>query len=161
MKPSVKCYLQVALAENDGHLPARTDFKQWLQAAWLRPKQQAEVTLRLVDLAEGQSLNRDYRGKDYATNVLTFGYDDADLPVQIPLQGDLVFCHAVVVREALEQNKTVRDHYAHLTVHGMLHLQGYDHEQEAEAEAMEQLERQILARLGLADPYAEPPCAAP
>ena len=104
--------------------------------------------------SEGRALNRHYRGKDYATNVLSF---PADLPagVKMPLLGDLVICAPVVVREAREQRKSPQAHYAHLTVHGVLHLLGWDHDDDKEAEAMEQLEREILAGLGLPDPYAE------
>ncbi len=93
-------------------------------------------------------LNRDYRGKDYATNVLTFVYDDMQ-----PLAGDLVFCAPVVAREALEQGKNLLSHYAHLTVHGMLHLQGYDHETDAEAEEMEALESALIVKMGYPPPY--------
>jgi len=110
----------------------------------------AELTVRIVDTEEGQSLNRDYRHKDYATNVLTFDY--ATEPV---VQADLVLCGPVVAREALEQGKTLQAHYAHLLVHAALHAQGWDHEtSEADAEAMEAQESAILARLGVADPYA-------
>ncbi|TNY24961.1 rRNA maturation RNase YbeY, partial [Fulvimonas soli] len=104
-------------------------------------------------LAEGRALNRDYRGKDYATNVLSF---PAELPpgMALPLIGDLAICAPVVAREAREQGKRERDHWAHLTVHGVLHLLGYDHIAEADAEAMETLEARILAGLGITDPYA-------
>ena len=102
-----------------------------------------------MDTEEGQALNRDYRGKDYATNVLSFPYD-----VEPVVFGDLVICPAVVAREAAEQGKTAEAHYAHLVVHGMLHLQGYDHENDADARRMEDQERQLLAGLGYADPYS-------
>jgi probable rRNA maturation factor len=108
----------------------------------------AELTVRFVDAEEGRQLNAQYRGKDYATNVLSFPY--AREPV---LAGDLVLCLPVVLREAATQGKTVAAHFAHLVVHGMLHLQGYDHENSAEARRMEQRERDILARLGYPDPY--------
>jgi probable rRNA maturation factor len=107
----------------------------------------AEVTLRIVGPAEGQRLNREYRGKDHATNVLSFPY------TRKPLTGDIVICAAVVAREAREQGKTLRAHYAHLVVHGCLHLQGMDHEVEGEAARMERRERKVLAALGFADPY--------
>lgn len=107
------------------------------------------MTLRIVDAEEGQSLNRDFRGKDYATNVLTFSYGfDAGV-----LGGDIVLCAPVVERESREQGKVLLDHYAHLTVHGVLHMQGYDHETEAEAEAMESQEVAILQKLGFNNPY--------
>lgn len=110
----------------------------------------AEITVRIVDADEGQALNRDYRHKDYATNVLTFDY--AQEPV---VMADLVLCAPVVEREAREQNKTLEEHYAHLLVHGTLHAQGWDHETSAtDAEEMEAYETDILQALGFADPYA-------
>jgi len=112
--------------------------------------QPAEIVLRLVDETEGRELNRQFRGKDYATNVLTFVYDDMQ-----PLTGDIVLCAPVVSQEAQQQHKDRLAHYAHLTVHGVLHLQGYDHIDDAEAAQMEQLETQILAKLGYPGPYAE------
>ncbi|MGQ4583764.1 rRNA maturation RNase YbeY [Lysobacter sp. F60174L2] len=133
-------------------VPAATSFRRWVAAALDGRIRQADLAVRLVDDREGRALNRHYRGKDYATNVLSF---PADLPegVKLPLLGDLVICAPVVAREAREQGKRLNDHYAHLTVHGALHLLGWDHEDEREAECMEQLEREILATLGIADPY--------
>jgi len=111
-----------------------------------------ELAIRIVGLEEGQALNRDYRGKDYPTNVLSF---PAELPpgVALPLIGDLAICAPVVAREAAEQGKKPTQHWAHMTVHGVLHLLGYDHLEDAEAERMESLETRILASLGIADPY--------
>lgn len=124
----------------------RTDFRRWARAALTGGGQ---VTIRLVNADEGQALNRDYRGKDYATNVLSFPYQ-----TEPRLAGDLVICPEVVAREAAEQGKPLAAHYAHLVVHGMLHLQGYDHETgEDDAEIMENEERKILAALGYPDPY--------
>jgi probable rRNA maturation factor len=135
-------------------IPAAASFRTWVAAALHGRIREADLAVRLVDEPEGRALNRHYRGKDYATNVLSF---PADLPegVKLPLLGDLVLCAPVVAREAAEQGKTLRGHYAHLTVHGVLHLLGWDHGDDVEAEAMEQLEREILAGLGIDDPYRE------
>ena len=131
----------------------RPKLRRWVQAALLGP---AELTIRFVDAAEGQVLNRDYRAKDYATNVLTFAYNEGEeLAPDEPTRADIVLCTDVLEREALEQGKTVEEHSAHLVVHGVLHAQGYDHEDDADAMEMEQCERDILAALGFADPYAE------
>jgi len=124
----------------------RADFVRWARAALVGG---GEIAIRLVDPDEGQTLNKEYRGKDYATNVLSFPYDTE--PV---VMGDLVICPSVVAREAAEQNKPLAAHYAHMTVHGMLHLQGWDHENDDDAEAMEQEETEILAALGYPNPYA-------
>ncbi len=139
--------LSVQYACNPEGLPLRADFVRWARAAL---EGGGNITIRLVDAEEGQELNRDYRGKDYATNVLSFPYDTEPL-----VMGDLVICPSVVAREAAEQNKPLDAHYAHLTVHGMLHLQGWDHEEDDEAQAMEDTEREILAALGYSDPYAD------
>jgi probable rRNA maturation factor len=109
----------------------------------------AEVTLRIVGRTEGRKLNLDYRGKDYATNVLTFTYPDQPM-----LSGDIVLCAPVVRQEARAQRSALTAHYAHLVVHGMLHLQGYDHQHHRQAKAMERLETEIVTRLGYPDPYA-------
>jgi len=127
--------------------PTRAQVRRWVRAACGIP---AEVTVRCVDAEEGQALNREYRGKDYATNVLSFPYESG-----ARICGDLVLCLPVIEREAQEQGKSLEAHSAHLIVHGMLHLQGYDHEtSQADAERMEAIERQILADLGYPDPYA-------
>ncbi|MEC5205137.1 putative rRNA maturation factor [Vogesella perlucida] len=140
--------------ETEQALPEGKQWRRWCQAALQRQHQHAQVSLLVVDEAEGRQLNHDYRGKDYATNVLSFALNEGDTVAGMPLFGDLVFCAPVVAREAAEQGKTLEAHYAHLTVHGMLHLQGFDHEQDDEAEVMEALETVILAKLGYADPYA-------
>jgi probable rRNA maturation factor len=123
--------------------------RRWIQAALFAP---AELTIRFVDKEEGQVLNRDYRGKDYATNVLTFAYTE-DMESEVT-QADIILCTDVLEKEAAEQGKSVVDHTAHLIVHGVLHAQGYDHEDEEEANEMEGLEVEILATLGLKNPYA-------
>jgi probable rRNA maturation factor len=127
-------------------LPLRADFVRWAHAAL---KGGGQVTIRLVEEQEGRTLNNAYRGKDCATNVLSFPYETGPR-----LLGDLVICPAVVEREAAGQGKPLAAHYAHLTVHGMLHLKGWDHENEGDAQAMEDEERAILAALGYPDPYA-------
>jgi probable rRNA maturation factor len=136
-------------------LPAPVSFRRWVESALRGAKRRkpAELSIRIVGADEGRVLNRDYRGKDYATNVLSF---PVELPpgVVLPLIGDLAICAPVVLREAAEQGKAARDHWAHLTVHGVLHLLGHDHIEDREAEAMEALETRILADLGIADPYA-------
>ena len=144
--PGKRLNLSVQYACNREGLPLRADFLRWARAALVGG---GEITIRLVDPDEGQELNAEYRGKDYATNVLSFPYDTE--PV---VMGDLVICPSVVAREASEQNKPLAAHYAHLTVHGMLHLQGWDHDNDDDAEAMENEEKEILAALGYPDPYA-------
>ena len=132
----------------------RTAIRRWVQAALLAP---AVFTIRFVAEDEGRTLNRDYRGKDYATNVLTFAYSEDsgdELSDDEPTQADIVLCSDVLMKEAGEQQITIEQHAAHLVVHGVLHAQGYDHEEDDEAVEMEQLETDILARLGLPDPYA-------
>ncbi|MBU3736285.1 MAG: rRNA maturation RNase YbeY [Methylobacterium sp.] len=137
-------HLAVQFAVQGDGLPTRPQLRRWVKSALSHP---AEITLRLVDEAEGRALNRDYRGKDYATNVLTFILNDN------PLMGDIVLCAPVVSAEAAAQGKPVEAHFAHLVVHGVLHLQGYDHENDAEAAEMEALETQIVTKLRYPDPY--------
>lgn len=127
----------------------RALLRRWVQAALLGP---AELTLRFVDESEGRTLNRDYREKDYATNVLTFAYGETEDAI---MQADIVFCVDVLMREAAERRISSAQHTAHLVVHGVLHAQGYDHEVEDDAEEMEKFETEILARLGIPDPYAD------
>ncbi|HZX32423.1 MAG TPA: rRNA maturation RNase YbeY [Rhodocyclaceae bacterium] len=146
MPPSQRLNLSVQYACNKDGVPSRDAVRRWARAALVGG---GEVTVRFVEPDEGQELNREYRGKDYATNVLSFPYETE--PV---VMGDMVICPAVVEREAAEQGKPVEAHYAHLVVHGMLHLQGWDHDDDAEAQDMENKEREILAALGYPDPYA-------
>lgn len=127
-------------------IPAPTSLRQWAQAAL---KKKGALTIRIVDEEESETLNGRYRHKQKPTNVLSFGYDERGV------LGDLVICAPVVEREAKEQGKTVRAHWAHMVVHGCLHLQGHDHEKEAEAAAMESLEIRILGKLGFNNPYLE------
>ena len=141
-----KLGLTVQYASRATGLPSRRQLRRWAAAALT---QDAEVTLRIVGKPEGRRLNRDFRGKDYATNVLTFTY-----PGQRPLAGDIVLCAPVVRQEAGAQGVSLAAHYAHLVVHGILHLQGYDHEHAREAEVMERLETEIVTRLGYPEPYA-------
>ena len=145
-KASNRLDLAVQYACRREGLPLRADFARWARAA-LRGG--GQVAIRLVDEQEGRTLNSEYRSKDYATNVLSFPYEAEPF-----LMGDLVICPAVVAREAAEQGKPVAAHYAHLTVHGMLHLRGWDHDNEGDAQIMEDEERKILAALGYPDPYA-------
>ena len=128
---------------------SRATVASWIKAALFAD---AQLTVRLVDAEEGRTLNRTYRGKDYATNVLTFAYAETE---DDPVSGDLILCCPVIEQEAASQHKTLVSHYAHMIVHGTLHAQGYDHEQDEEAQEMEALETQILARLGFADPYGD------
>ena len=139
-------------------IPAAMSFRKWVAAALANRIREADLAIRIVGTKEGRALNNHYRGKDYATNVLSFPAELPDgLPmgVKMPLLGDLVICAPVVAREAKEQKKPLAAHYAHLTVHGVLHLLGWDHEDEKEAVCMEQLEREILASLGIGDPYGD------
>ncbi|MCU0869271.1 MAG: rRNA maturation RNase YbeY [Burkholderiales bacterium] len=125
--------------------PTRVQLLRWARAALLRD---CAATLRIVAEAEGRALNARYRGRDYPTNVLTFVYDSAD-----PLEGDVVLCAPVIAAEAAAQGKAPDAHWAHMVVHGLLHLQGHDHETAREARVMEQLETRVLATLGYPDPY--------
>ncbi|QNU14289.1 rRNA maturation RNase YbeY [Thermomonas sp. XSG] len=154
----IRLDVAVGYAAPRAGVPAAVSFRKWVAAALDGRIREADLAIRIVDEKEGRALNHHYRGKDYATNVLSF---PAELPeglpkgVKLPLLGDLVLCAPVVAREAQEQRKPLGAHYAHLTVHGCLHLLGWDHEDAQEAEAMEQLEREILAGLGLPDPYLD------
>ena len=146
MKPSLSLSLQFADKRHRDILP-RHKVARWIRAAL---DTDAEIAVRIVDTEEGQTLNRDFRKKDYATNVLTFDY--AREPV---VMADLIICAPVIEQEAQDQGKALEAHYAHMLVHGTLHAQGWDHLKKKEAEAMEAREREILAGLGFDDPYAE------
>lgn len=144
--------LAVQRASAHEPLPDDEDFERWVRAV-LSERAAAELSIRIVDEDESRALNRRYRGRDYATNVLSF---PADLPgeLEIGLLGDIVICAPRVAAEAREQGKAEQAHWAHLTVHGVLHLLGYDHQREADAQEMEGLEVRLLAALGYDDPYA-------
>jgi len=145
-RPRLDLAIQFAVK---AELPTRADFRRWAKAAL---KGDVSAALRIVDAEEGLALNRDYRGRDYATNVLTFEYGQD--PETGALTGDIVLCAPVVEKEAAKQGKPLAAHYAHLTVHGMLHLQGYDHEtSKHDAVGMEAIERFIMESLGFPDPY--------
>jgi len=157
--PPPELDIDLQVATTCSNLPSLEQFSLWVAQALQGAQYEVpedmvtEMTLRLVDEAESQELNHSYRDKDKPTNVLSFPFE---MPEGIPLAllGDLVICAPVVEREAAEQNKTVAAHWAHLVIHGTLHLLGYDHIEEQEAVVMEALEVQILASLGIADPYA-------
>lgn len=147
-----KPVITVQNASTARNVPTGARIRHWARAAL---SVEARVTIRIVGQAEGRLLNRSYRRKDYATNVLTFVFRDS-----APLEGDIALCAPVITREARAQRKTVAAHYAHMIVHGLLHLQGYDHENDADAERMERREKTLLARFGYPDPYRETPVRA-
>lgn len=140
-----KLLMQVQYASEMADLPSTQQFKRWARNTL---RVDSEITLRIVDEAEGRALNKTYRGKDYATNVLTF-----PLAEEPHLMGDIIICAPVVAKEAAEQGKPLEAHYAHLTVHGVLHVHGYDHEIEEQADLMESIETEIITKLGYANPY--------
>ncbi|MFP6558009.1 rRNA maturation RNase YbeY [Paraburkholderia sp. B3] len=146
LKLTVQFPAAKAFPQHKAALP-RATVAAWVKSALFAD---AELTVRFVDAEEGRTLNRTYRGKDYSTNVLTFAYAESE---DDPVTGDLILCCPVVEKEAAEQGKPLAAHYAHLLVHGTLHAQGYDHEEEAEAEEMEGIETEILTSLGFPDPY--------
>lgn len=151
---------QIALLSKGSYeLPTLMQCEEWVAASLMQDwaSSEVELVIRIVEADESQTLNRDYRGKDSPTNVLSFPFENppglAVLEEELPYLGDLVICAPVVVREAIVQKKPVLSHWAHMIVHGCLHLQGYDHLEEAEAEEMEALEIEILAGLGFDSPY--------
>lgn len=151
----IELQLDVQLAvENDSNLPTEEQLALWATAALLNRTEyeEPEMTIRIVDEEESQELNHEYRGKDKPTNVLSFPFE-APAHVPIPLLGDLIICKQVVEREATEQGKTLTSHWAHMVVHGCLHLLGYDHIDDTEAEEMEGIEKVLMSELSFEDPY--------
>jgi len=147
--------LQIA-SENEQSLPALTQIETWVNAAILaasdKTREEAELTVRVVDAEESQQLNSQYREKDKPTNVLSFPFQNPP-GITLPLLGDLIICKSVVEKEAIEQNKRLISHWAHMLIHGTLHLLGYDHIEEKEAETMERIETNLMIELGYNDPY--------
>ena len=148
---SIELDLQLAV-ENENGLPSFEDVQRWLSNTVEKFQPQAEVTVRIVDEEESHQLNHEYRGKDKPTNVLSFPFE-APPGIEIDLLGDLIICRQVVEREAKEQGKPLMAHWAHMVVHGSLHLLGYDHIEDDEAEEMESLETEIMQGMGFEDPY--------
>ncbi|MGF1872522.1 rRNA maturation RNase YbeY [Photobacterium indicum] len=147
-------YLDLQYAtENQEGLPSEDEFQQWFEAAVTLFQSNAEITIRIVDVKESQTLNLEYRGKDKPTNVLSFPFE-APPGIELDLLGDLIICRQVVEIEAKEQDKPLNAHWAHMVVHGTLHLLGYDHIEDEEAEEMESLETEIIEKMGFADPFA-------
>jgi probable rRNA maturation factor len=144
--------LELSYAARAPWVPNRRQFQRWVDAAWMLQKEPAVISIRIVGSARSRSLNRRYRGKDRATNVLSFA-GPGHLPNHEWMLGELVICAAVVAAEARRQEKALSAHWAHMTVHGVLHLSGFDHEVAAQAAKMEFREVQILDRLGFSDPY--------
>lgn len=151
---STKYKVHLQNVSNVTDVPNRFSIQRWVNEVLADERDHAELTIRIVDEDESQRLNRDYRGKDKPTNVLSFGFELPD-EVDEALLGDLIICAQVVTREASEQDKTQEAHWAHMIVHGILHLLGYDHENDADAEVMESKEIAILARLDFPNPYTE------
>ena len=150
----MSAFIDLQVASESGSLPTKEQLSSWATAAVRDEREEAEISIRIVDAEEGQELNNQWRQKDYATNVLSF---PSDLPAELglPLLGDLVICAPVVEREADEQQKTLTSHWAHMIIHGTLHLLGYDHIEDDEAEAMEALETRIMMELGFDNPYED------
>ncbi|MEO9273347.1 rRNA maturation RNase YbeY [Marinomonas sp. 5E14-1] len=149
--PHLDLDLQIATDAVD-NLPSEADFRLWVEKALPTSGDEFEITIRIVDEEESHALNHEYRGKDKPTNVLSFPFE-APPGLELPLLGDLVICTQVVEKEAKEQQKPLLHHWAHMTVHGILHLRGYDHINDDEAEEMESIETELLASLSISDPY--------
>ncbi|MEZ8797154.1 rRNA maturation RNase YbeY [Vibrio cyclitrophicus 1F53] len=148
---SIELDLQLAV-ENEQGLPTKQDIQLWLNKTIPQFQENAELTVRIVDTQESHQLNHEYRGKDKPTNVLSFPFE-APPGIELDLLGDLIICRQVVEKEAEEQNKPLLAHWAHMVVHGSLHLLGYDHIEDDEAEEMESLETEIMQTMGFEDPY--------
>jgi len=148
---SIELDLQIACEDESG-LPSEKELMTWLNAVIRQFQPQAELTIRIVDEKESHELNHEYRGKDKPTNVLSFPFE-APPGIEIDLLGDLIICRQVVESEAIEQNKPLLAHWAHMVVHGCLHLLGYDHIEDDEAEEMESLETELMQGMGFEDPY--------
>ncbi|PCK30209.1 rRNA maturation RNase YbeY [Pseudoalteromonas piscicida] len=146
--------LDLQLASGFDNLPSEAQFQLWAEHALTQFREEAELTIRIADEQESQELNSQYRGKDKPTNVLSFPFD-APPGIELPLIGDLIICPQVVYQESVEQEKTFHDHFAHMVIHGCLHLLGFDHINEQDAVEMETIEKQILASLNIADPYRD------
>jgi probable rRNA maturation factor len=148
--------LEVQYAMSENALPTQSDIQTWVDTALEQYQSTYSMCVRIVDAAESQQFNREYRGKDKPTNVLSFEFEMPEfIEQETEILGDLVVCAPVVAKEAAEQNKQLFDHWAHMIIHGTLHLLGFDHIKESEAQEMEQLERELLAKLQIKDPYLE------
>ncbi|CCQ09688.1 Metal-dependent hydrolase YbeY, involved in rRNA and/or ribosome maturation and assembly [Pseudoalteromonas luteoviolacea B = ATCC 29581] len=146
--------LDLQIACEFENLPTAEQFTLWAEKALVNYCSDAEMTIRIATVEESQQLNLDYRGKDKPTNVLSFPFE-APPGIELPLLGDLIICPDVVKREADEQEKTFHDHFAHMVIHGCLHLLGFDHINDTDALEMETIEKEILADLGISDPYRD------
>lgn len=144
--------LQIAMDTSGYSLPSENDIREWVSSVLNSRMPCAEVTVRIVDEVESEQLNQQYRHKEGSTNVLSFPFETA-VPMDVPLLGDIVICAPVVAREAVEQHKPLTSHWAHMLIHGTLHLLGYDHHDDDEAEEMEQQEIQLMQQLGFSNPY--------
>jgi len=147
--------IDLQIACDSQSLPSENDFQRWADMALKGRKEESELTIRLVEADESQELNHQYRGKNKPTNVLSFPFEAPENLPDFPLIGDLIVCASVVEQEAIEQKKPLANHWAHMIIHGILHLLGYDHIEDDEAEEMESLEIDILAQLEIPDPYQE------
>lgn len=147
-------YLDIQIATQTGDYPSEPQFQTWVDAVLTDPSQDSEIVIRLVDNAESAELNQQYRQKAGPTNILSFPFE-APAGIEMDLLGDLVICAPLITQEAAEQDKAAMEHWAHITVHGVLHLLGYDHVDDDEAEQMEALEIKILSQLNIANPYQQ------